>query len=87
MSYAFPPDLQSLFQEQMVAGNYQTADDLLRDALHALSQQRELIVEDDDPETIEAIRRGLTDIAAGDKRPFSEFDAALRAKRPYLNDA
>lgn len=87
MGYAFPPDLQSLFQEQMVAGNYQSADDLLRDALNALSLQREMSVEEEDPVTIEGIRRGLADVAAGRKRPFSEFDAEFRAKRNLPGDA
>ncbi len=86
MSYAFPPDLQSMFQEQMSAGNYQSADDLLRAALRALSEQRHIVVEDEDPATIEGIRRGLADVAAGRKRPFAEFDAEFRAKRNLPDD-
>ena len=86
MSYAFPPDLQSLIQEQMSAGNYQSADDLLRDALVALRDQRQGLNEEEDPVTIEGIRRGLADVAAGRKRPFSEFDAEFRAKRNIPDD-
>jgi Arc/MetJ-type ribon-helix-helix transcriptional regulator len=79
MSYAFPPDLQTQFQEQMSAGNYQSVDDLLRDALRALSEQRQIVIEEEDPVTIEGTRRGLADVAAGRTRPFAKFDAEFRA--------
>jgi Arc/MetJ-type ribon-helix-helix transcriptional regulator len=87
MSYAFPPDLQTLFQEQMSAGNYQSADDLLRDALKALSEQRQILIEEEDPVTIEGIRRGLADMEAGRGRPLEEFEAEFRAKWNMPRDA
>jgi len=34
MSYAFPPDVEKLVQEQMAGSQYSSEDDLLRDALH-----------------------------------------------------
>ena len=36
MSYAFPPDLQRAVDEQMALGGYESADELLLDAVRAL---------------------------------------------------
>jgi Arc/MetJ-type ribon-helix-helix transcriptional regulator len=38
MHYQFPPDLQQLVQAHLAAGVYQSEDDLLRDAFHALNE-------------------------------------------------
>jgi Arc/MetJ-type ribon-helix-helix transcriptional regulator len=38
MSYAFPPNLEQLIQERMVAGGYQSQDELIWDALCALEE-------------------------------------------------
>ena len=86
MSYQFPSDVQKLIQEQMCAGNYRSEDDLLRDALRALGEQRQSII-DEDPVVIEGIRRGLADMEAGRGRPFEEFDAEFRAKHNIPRDA
>ena len=75
-----------MFLEQMSAGNYESADDLLRDALLALREQRNVLVEEEDPATIEGIRRGLADLAAGRVREFAEFDAEFRAKHNISDD-
>jgi putative addiction module CopG family antidote len=40
MAYQFPPDLHELIQKQMATGEYGTEDDVLRDALRSLSDQR-----------------------------------------------
>ena len=86
MSYQFPSDVQKLVAEQMSAGNYHSEDDLLRDALRALDEQRQSIIEKD-PIVIEGIRRGLADMEAGRGRPFAEFDAEFRAKHNIPRDA
>ncbi len=36
MSYQLPPDLEERIRKQMSDGNYDTEDDVLRDALEAL---------------------------------------------------
>ena len=88
MSYSFPPDIQSLFHAQMVAGNYRSEDDLLRDALKALAHGRvELESEEIDPVAVEGIRRGLEDMKAGRGRPLEEFEAEFRAKWNMPRDA
>ena len=37
MAYPFPPDVQQLIRLGMAIGNYATEDDILREALNALS--------------------------------------------------
>lgn len=77
MSYPFPPDIQQLLAAQMASGNYQSEDDLLRDALKAFADENSSEI---DPVVVAGIRRGLADVAAGRVRAFSEFDAEFRAK-------
>jgi putative addiction module CopG family antidote len=38
MAYQFPPDLEKLVQDQMVASGYSSQDDVLRDALRVLRE-------------------------------------------------
>ena len=38
MAYAFPPDLKQLVEAQMTRGGYQSEDELLREAVQALSE-------------------------------------------------
>lgn len=71
MSYALPPDLQSLVQKQLTLGKYTSEEAVLRDALQALDQQRAVM---------EDIEVGLADLEAGHGRPLEEIDARLRAK-------
>ena len=37
MSYQFPPDLERMIHDRMVGGRYQSEDELLVDAMHALA--------------------------------------------------
>ena len=41
MSYQFPPDVDELVRKQMETGDYRTEDDVLREALRSLSEQRD----------------------------------------------
>jgi Arc/MetJ-type ribon-helix-helix transcriptional regulator len=84
MSYQFPPDVEKLVREQMAIGAYQSEDDLLRDALRALEQDRQIVY--DDPETIAGIQRGLDEMRQGLGRPVEEFQAELRAKYKIPRD-
>jgi Arc/MetJ-type ribon-helix-helix transcriptional regulator len=77
MSYQFPPDVETLVKEQMHIGAYQSEDDLLRDALHALGERRNAVI-GEDGEVIGGIRRGLSDLKAGRTMPLGDFDAAFR---------
>jgi putative addiction module CopG family antidote len=38
MSYQLPPDVEKLVREQLVAGGYVSADDVLRDALRVFGE-------------------------------------------------
>ena len=86
MRYEFPADVQQRVLEQMSTGNYSSEDELLRDALRALEEERQAIIEED-PIVIEGIRRGLADMEAGRCRPLAEFDAEFRAKHNIPKDA
>ncbi len=86
MAYQFPPDVAKLVEEQMAVGAYRSQDDLLRDALRALDEQRHIVI-DDDAETLAGIRRGLDEMKQGVGRPFEEFDAELRGKYKIPGDA
>ncbi|WP_428307420.1 ribbon-helix-helix domain-containing protein [Lacipirellula sp.] len=70
MSLQLPPELQSAMQPFLVAGRYTDETELLRDALAALSRERE----------VAEIQLGLDDVAAGRYRPFEEIDAEIRKK-------
>ncbi|HVU87404.1 MAG TPA: type II toxin-antitoxin system ParD family antitoxin [Pirellulales bacterium] len=79
MSYAFPPDLQRAVDERMAAGGYESADELLLDAVRALDhlekQYQELRAE---------IRERLDRRGKAPAQPidFEAFKAELRATLP-----
>lgn len=77
MSYAFPPDLQRLVASRLATGRYQSEDDVLRDALRALSE------EDEDRESI---RQAIEEWRAGDMgisldEAFREIDGRFPSER------
>jgi Arc/MetJ-type ribon-helix-helix transcriptional regulator len=57
MPYAFPPDVKRLVETRMASGNYASEDELLRDALEALSAESE---------ELEAIQAAVSEWQAGD---------------------
>ena len=85
MAYQFPADVEKLVKRQMIAGEYQSEDDLLRDALQALEEQRSAVV-DEDQVVIDGIRRGLADLNAGRCQPLDEFDAEFRSRQKIPRD-
>ena len=78
MAYQFPPDIEQRVRAQLSSGDYQTEDDLLRDALDALRERRD---------DLAAIQAGIEDMEAGRYRPFSEIDAEFRKKHNIPHDA
>ena len=71
MPYQFPPDVEKLVSDRMASGNYETEDDLLRDALQALAE------EDSD---LEALREAIEAFENGDEGvPLDEAIATIRA--------
>jgi Arc/MetJ-type ribon-helix-helix transcriptional regulator len=75
MSYAFPPDVARLVQEQMATGSYSSEDDVLRVALTVLGQCAP--IEDEDAkefrETVAAVQESIADMEAGRMRPIEEL--------------
>jgi len=57
MPYQFPADVQQLVAEQLASGGYKSEDDVLRDALRALSEQHE---------DLNAVREAIAEWKAGD---------------------
>ncbi|MBX3411647.1 MAG: hypothetical protein KF708_02925 [Pirellulales bacterium] len=86
MPYQFPPDVEQLVRAQMIAGDYRTEDDLLRDALKVLEEHRQTVIYDD-PEVLAGVRRGLDEMKQGLGRPFEQFDTEFRAKHKLPRDA
>lgn len=83
MPYQFPPDVQQLVRDQMAAGGYASEDELLRDALKALSEfvhsQEE--INDEYRQTVTAVRDGVKDMEAGRMRPLRALiDDELRSR-------
>ncbi len=72
MSYQFASDVERLLREQMSAGNYDSADDLMRDALRVLKSHND---------DLASIRAGLDDMQAGRTRPL--MDAADEIGRKH----
>jgi putative addiction module CopG family antidote len=78
MSYALPPDVQQLVATQLATGGYRSEDEVLRDALRALS------AEQDD---LEAVQEAVAEWRAGDEGvPLDAAFAAIREKHGIATD-
>jgi Arc/MetJ-type ribon-helix-helix transcriptional regulator len=70
MSYAFPPDIKQLIDQNLATGIYSSEDDVLQAALHVLSDYNS---------TIGDIRQGMSDVEAGKGEPLAQvFDEIRR---------
>jgi putative addiction module CopG family antidote len=70
MGYSFPADLKQLVEQQMASGRYQSEDELIRDALDALSAESA---------EAQAIQAAIDDWRAGDEGlPLDEAFALVR---------
>jgi Arc/MetJ-type ribon-helix-helix transcriptional regulator len=70
MSIEIPADLQPFVAEQLQLGGYISEQQLVTEALRLLRSERE--------ESVEGIRQGLADAAAGRIQPLAEGFADLR---------
>lgn len=81
MPYAFPPDLKQLVDAQMTRGGYHSEDELLRDAVQALSEmdqrQRELR---------EEIQSRMTSVGKGLSKPLDLAAFQAEARRRLSTD-
>ena len=73
-----PPDLDQQVKHYLSSGQYQTEEDVLRDALRALA---------DEQAVLDDIRQGMEDLAAGRGRPLEAVDADIRKKHNIPQDA
>lgn len=70
MPYAFPPDVQQRIHERLASGRYATEDDVLRDALDALTCEEQ---------DAAAVQEALDALDAGDEGvTLSEAIAQVR---------
>ena len=75
MAYQFPPNIERLVKEQMAAGDYESEDDLLADALRALATRNADLV---------AVSDAIRDMEAGDTgRPLMEVADEIRKKHGW----
>ena len=79
MAYQFPPDVDELVKERMASGKYASEDELLREALQALSEAEE---------DLDAVREALTELEAGDEGvALDEAVESIRKKHEVSQDA
>jgi len=69
MSYAFPPDIKQLIDQNMATGMYGSEEDVLQAALHVLSDYHA---------TIADIRQGMSDYKQGHGELLSEAMVDIR---------
>ncbi len=69
MSYAFPPEIRELIDQNMATGIYASEEDVLQAALHTLSDYHA---------TISDIRQGMIDYEQGRGEPLSHAMADIR---------
>ncbi len=70
MTIEIPADLQPFVREQLQLGCFHTEQQLVTEALQLLRAERE--------ESLEGVRKGLADAAAGRVQPLAEAFADIR---------
>jgi antitoxin ParD1/3/4 len=80
MSISLSPEIERQIEEKIESGEYESADDVVRDALRALSA-----AEQEHANRLEALRakidEGIDDLENGRHSPLEEVAARLRARR------
>lgn len=72
MSYGLPPDVEQMVKDQIASGQYDSEDDVLRDALRSLTEEQEHLA---------AVEQAIVELKAGDEGiPVREAFEALREK-------
>lgn len=69
MSYAFPPEIKHLIDQNMATGLYSSEEHVLQAALRVLSDYHA---------TISDIRQGMSDYEQGNGEPLSQAMADIR---------
>ena len=71
MSYAFPPEIDRLMRERLASGLYGSEDEVLLDAMQALTER---------DATVAAVLEGVADMEAGRVHSLEEVDADMRQR-------
>lgn len=83
MSLSLHPETERLIEEKVASGEYESADEVVRHALRALSQEDEQYAI-----RVEALRgeiqKGIDDLDNGRHSPIDEVFARLRARRGMI---
>ena len=80
MVYQFPPDLEQRFKAQLKSGQFESEDDVLREAIDTLEKRQRGLKELQD-----MVAEADADIAAGRVGPF-DADETKRALHERLNE-
>ena len=78
MNISLSPEFEQFVQEQVKAGNYATAEEVIQAGLARLMLDPPL--DEIDDETLAAIERSEAEIDRGECRPFKEVAAEFRRK-------
>jgi putative addiction module CopG family antidote len=78
MAYKFPPDIEKRVKAQMDSGQFQTEDDVIREAMNTLEKRQRGL-----QELRQMVREAQNDIDAGRVGPFNA-DETKRAVRERL---
>ena len=78
MDYQFPPDVAKSIRQRMTEGDYDSEDDVLRDALEALASRRA---------DLAAIQAGIDDMQQGRMRSLADVADDVRRKHGWTSDA
>ena len=73
-----PPDLDQQVKHYLACGQYETEEDVLRDALRALADEQGVLGD---------IRQGMEDLEGGRGRSLDAVDADIRKKHNIPQDA
>lgn len=76
MTITLSPEIEKLINESVQSGRYESASEVLEEALLALKERED----SDYREAVEGIRRGLEDIEAGRIQPLAEAFADIRRR-------
>jgi len=84
MNVSLTPQLESLIQSKVEAGAYQSASEVVREALRLL-QERDKLRELQRQELRKQIRRGLTQLDRGEGVPLTPASLKREARRARHN--
>ena len=79
MAIDIPPELQAFVQQELMAGRYQSEQELVREALRMLQREQE--------DTLAGIHAGLADVAAGNVQPLDEAFAEIRRASSAIDES